>query len=114
MRTVTIPVGQNAFAIGEISPSLFGRFDLARNHLGASTFRNGFVSYRGGFYSRAGTAFVGFSRQTGRAYPPRMITFQFNINQGLALEFGNFYMRPILDGAFVTNAPLRSEERPVG
>ena len=103
---MTVPVQQNAFTIGEVSPSLFGRFDLARNHLGASTFRNGFVSYRGGFYSRAGTAFVGYSRQIGRAYPPRLITFQFNINQGLALEFGNFYMRVILDGAFVTNPPL--------
>ncbi len=102
---MTVPVQQNAFTIGEVSPSLFGRFDLARNHLGASTFRNGFVSYRGGYYSRAGTAFVGFSKQTGRAYPPRLITFQFNINQGLALEFGNFYMRVILDGAFVTNPP---------
>jgi hypothetical protein len=103
---VTVPVGQSAFTVGEVSPALFGRFDLVRNHLGASTFRNGFVSYRGGFYSRAGTAFVGFSRQTGRAYPPRMITFQFNINQGLALEFGNLYMRVVLNGAFVTESPF--------
>jgi hypothetical protein len=103
---VAVPVQQSAFTIGEVSPALFGRFDLARNHLGASTFRNAFVSYRGGFYSRAGTAFVGFSKQTGRAYPPRLIPFQFNINQGLALEFGNLYMRVVLNGAFVTESPF--------
>ena len=58
-------------------------------------------SYRGGAYSRAGTSFVGYSKQTGRAYPPRTITFQFNINQGLALEFGNYYMRVVFNGGFV-------------
>ncbi|HQT65344.1 MAG TPA: hypothetical protein PLO16_12610 [Acidocella sp.] len=68
--------------------------------------RNLFVSYRGGAYSRAGTAFVGFSKQTGRSYPPRMIPFQFSINQGLALEFGNNYMRVVSNGAFVTEAPI--------
>lgn len=64
-----------------------------------------FASYRGGAYSRAGTAFIGFSKQTGRSVPPRMVTFQFNINQGLALEFGNLYMRVVSNGAFVTEAP---------
>ena len=100
---MAVAVTQPAFTAGEISPSLFGRSDLARYHVGASTFRNGFVSYRGGYYSRAGTAFVGFSKQTGRNFPPRLITFQFSINQGLALEFGNFYMRVISDGAYVLN-----------
>ena len=61
------------------------------------------MNYRGGAYSRAGTAFVGFSKQTGRNYPPRMVPYQFSINQGLALEFGNEYMRVISDGAYVTS-----------
>ncbi len=64
--------------------------------------RNAWVHYAGGAYSRAGTSFVGFSKQTGRAYPPRMIDFEFSLDQGLALEFGNFYMRVISAGAFVT------------
>lgn len=97
---------KTAFITGEVSPSLFGHTDLAPLQAGASTARNGFISYRGGFYSRAGTKFVGFSKQTGRAYPPRMVTFQFSVNQGLALEFGNSYMRVILNGAFVTEAPI--------
>ena len=85
---------------------MFGRFDLARLHTALATGRNGFVGYRGGFYSRAGTAFCGFSKQTGRNYPPRLVPFQFSINQGLALEFGNFYMRVVSDGGFVTESPF--------
>lgn len=82
---------------------MFGRVDLAKYAVGASTCRNAFVSFRGGAYSRAGTAFVGFSKQTGRAYPPRLIPFQFSLDQGLPLEFGNQYMRVISDGGFVTD-----------
>lgn len=91
-----------SFTLGEVAPALFGRVDTARLKTGASTMRNIWCSYRGGAYSRAGTAFVGYSKQTGRTLPPRLIPFQFAITQGLALEFGNFYMRVIFDGAQVT------------
>src|SRR5580700_882962 len=100
---MSVPVSLPAFTLGECSPSLFGRFDLARMHLACSTLRNLWVGYQGGAYSRAGTAFVGFSKQTTRSYPPRLIPFQFSINQGLALEFGNFYMRVVSNGAFVSD-----------
>lgn len=100
------PVIESAFTTGEVSPALFGNISLTRMHAAAATLRNFFVRYSGGAYSRAGTEFVGFSKQTGRQYPPRLITFQFSINQGLALEFGNFYMRVILDGAFVLENPI--------
>ena len=100
---MTVPSIQPAFTTGEIAPSLFGRIDVSREHSGAATMRNFYVGFRGGAYSRAGTSFCGFSKQTGRAYPPRLIPFQFSINQGLALEFGNYYMRVIQDGAFVTD-----------
>lgn len=99
------PLIQTSFVSGEVSPALFGNVDLVRMHAAASTMRNMWASYRGGAYSRAGTAMVGFSKQTGRSFPPRLIPFQFSINQGLALEFGNFYMRVIFDGGFVTEAP---------
>lgn len=85
---------------------MYGRSDVAKWHLALTTGRNGFVSYRGGIYSRAGSLFGGFSKQTGRAYPPRLIGFQFNINQGLVLEFGNEYMRVISNGAFITEPPI--------
>jgi Ubiquitin-activating enzyme E1 FCCH domain len=103
---VATPVLIPAWTTGEVAPGLFGRQDLAKLHSGASTMRNFFAHYRGGAYSRPGTRFVGWSAQFGRPYPPRLIPFQFNINQGLILEFGNFYMRVILNGAFVTENPI--------
>ena len=101
-----IPLIKTNFTAGEVSPSLFGHVDLARYAAACSTLRNFYVSYRGGAYSRAGTLFCGYSKQTGRAFPPRLISFQFSIDQGLALEFGNFYMRVIFDGSFVLEPGL--------
>lgn len=92
---------QNSFVAGEISPSLFGRTDLGKYHSGASTMRNFFANYRGGASSRAGTAYVGTCKQPGTGAPPRDIPFQFNINQGYALEFGDQYMRVKSNGAYV-------------
>lgn len=98
---MSTPVLQPSLSAGEVAPALWGREDFAKLHDGAATMRNMFVSIRGGAYSRAGTALVGYSKQTGRKYPPRLITFQFSINQGICLEFGNFYMRPIVNGGYV-------------
>ena len=103
---MSIPFGRWSFTSGEIAPSLYGRVDYAGYINGCSTVRNMVVSYRGGLYSRAGTEFVGFSKQMtlNRSTPPRLIPFQFSINQGLVLEFGERYMRVISDGAFVTES----------
>lgn len=95
---------QNSFSAGEISPSLYGRTDLNKWNQGASTMRNMYVSYRGGSSSRAGLAFVGKCKQPGTDDPPRDINFQYNINQGFALEFGDQYMRVKYRGAYVTEA----------
>lgn len=104
---MSTPLGHWAFAAGELAPGLFGRIDFARYQIGLSTCRNAFISYRGGSYSRPGTHFVGYSLQTVRGtLPPRLITFQFNLNQGICLEFGNFYLRFVIDGAFVLESPV--------
>lgn len=100
------PVNESSFVTGEVAPALFGNVQLARMHSAASTMRNMWPRYSGGAYSRAGLAFTGFSKQTGRTVPPRVISFQFNINQGLVLEFGNYYMRVIFDGGYVTENPF--------
>lgn len=104
---------QQSFAAGELSPSLYGRTDLAKWHIGASTMRNFFVNFRGGASSRAGTAYVGMCKQgapnaggTATDNPPRDIRFQFNINQGYALEFGDEYMRIKSDGAYITETSV--------
>lgn len=101
------PVALHAFSIGEVSPSLFGRQDLARLRVAAATMRNMTVMFQGGAFSRAGLEFVGFSKQTGRNFPPRLIEFEFSIKQSLALEFGNFYMRVISHGGYVTENPFQ-------
>lgn len=106
---MTFPLIQNSFVSGELSPSILGRTDKAQYKNGASTMRNFFVSYKGGAVSRAGFAYVGMCKQgapnsggTSTNNPPRDINFQFNINQGFALEFGDQYMRIKFHGAYVT------------
>ncbi len=99
---------QNGFTAGELSPSLFGRTDYAKYRQAASTMRNGFVNYRGGYNSRAGLRYILASKQTATAsdiLPPRLIPFQFNLNQGYVLEFGNVYMRVIYQGGYVVENP---------
>jgi len=103
---MSVPKIQNAFTLGEVSPTLYGRTDLARMSVAASTARNMFIRYQGGLSSRAGTKFVGFSKQTGRAYAPRIITFQYSASEGFVLEFGNLYMRVISAGEYVTEPAL--------
>ena len=105
---MAVPYIKNSFVSGELSPELWGRTDLTKFSSSASTMRNMYVNYRGGANSRAGTAFVGYSKQTGNGdgLPPRLIPFQFSTDQGLVLEFGDEYMRVISDGAFITEAPL--------
>lgn len=103
---MSIPIAKHSFTAGELSPSMMGRQDTASYQAGATTARNVFVRYTGGHSSRAGTAFVGYSKQTGRAYPPRPIEFQFSSGQALTIEFGHFYARFISQGAYVTETPL--------
>lgn len=100
---MSTPLIETAFVSGELSPGLFGSVDLAHWHTAAATLRNCFVSYRRGAFSRAGTAFVGFSKQTGSSVKPRLVPFQFSIKQGLVLEFGDQYMRVISNGGYVTD-----------
>lgn len=107
----TLTAIQTSFVGGEVSPSLFGRTDLAKYHIGLSTMRNFFPNYRGGSSSRAGLKYVGMCKQaapnlggTMTQYPPRDINFQFSINQGFALEFGDQYMRIKSNGAYVVES----------
>lgn len=105
---MSIPFDKTSFASGELAPSLWGHTDLAKFATGASTMRNCFVGYRGGAYSRAGTRFVGMSKQRADLGDPapRIINWQFNNNQGYTVEFGNFYCRFIFMGGFALEAAV--------
>ncbi len=78
----------NGFIGGELAPSLFAHTDLDKFRNGASTMRNGFVDYRGGYLSRGGLAYVEKSLQNANNVAPRLMPFEFNINQEYGLEFG--------------------------
>jgi hypothetical protein len=103
---LTIPIIETSFNSGELSPSLYGRVELPKWHSGCSVARNMVVNYKGGLFSRAGTAEVGICKQPASATstPPRIIEFRFNIYQSYILEFGDYYMRVVVDGAYVTEA----------
>jgi len=85
---------QTSFSAGELSPTMFGRVDLAKYHVGLAKCFNFFVDYRGGATSRSGTEFCGRSKTS----EPRMIPFQFNTEQTYIMEFGANYMRLYQDG----------------
>jgi hypothetical protein len=96
MSTNTI---QTSFAGGELSPTLFARVDLAKYHIGAARMLNFFVDYRGGASNRSGLELVARCLLSSTAV--RLIPFQFSVVQNYELEFGDFYMRVIKDGALV-------------
>ena len=96
-----------AFSHGELDPALWGRVDLALFSTALSTARNGFIDYRGGFRSRAGTAGVGRSLQSvAPGMWPRLINFDFSLSQQYVVELGNQYARFIYQGGYVTESPF--------
>lgn len=104
-----IPIIQNAMSAGEFSPALYGRSDLEKFKHAASTYRNGFSCYRGGYYSRGGTKYVGQCKQgafglAATVLPPVCIPYQFSVTQGINLEFGDKYVRFVQNGAYIVEA----------
>ncbi|MGB9154417.1 MAG: hypothetical protein WCD70_15175 [Alphaproteobacteria bacterium] len=116
-------VMQEAFVGGELSPGMWGRVTHPKYKFGASTMRNGFVNFQGGYSSRAGLAYVGMCKQAApniggatvnnvsngtpvNSGAPRPIPFQFSVLQAYDLEFGDYYMRVIYQGGYVTEASV--------
>lgn len=100
---MAIPLIQHSVNAGEFSPALYGRTDLQKYRAGCSTLRNMFPAVGGGASSRAGTLFVGLSRQTDANYPPQLIPFQYSVTQGYCLVFSNHEMSVVKNGAYVVN-----------
>ena len=102
---MTTPTIQPSFSAGELSPSLYGRVDLAKYHVGVALARNFFIDYRGGLSNRTGTAMVGQCKDSSTTN--RLIAFQYSTLQTYALIFGNHTMRVVMNGAYVTE-PAKS------
>lgn len=92
-------VAQPALTKGELSPSLYGRVDLAAYYLGLKTCRNFIVRPYGGVVNRAGSRFV--SEVKDSAKKSRLIAFQFSSDDAFVLEFGDHIMRVYYRGAVV-------------
>lgn len=90
---------QTSFAAGELSPSLWGRVDLAKYQVGLRRAKNVFIRPHGGVSNRAGLVFVAEVKDS--ADETRAIPFQFNTTQAYVLEFGDLVMRVIKDGGQV-------------
>ncbi len=85
---------QTSFATGEISPSLYGRPDLAKYSAGLARCENFIIHPHGGVSKRPGMRFV--AKAKGRC---RLVEFEYSIDQSYVLEFGNKYVRFFRDGA---------------
>lgn len=94
---------QRSLAGGEISPSLYGRCDVAKYQSALRTCRNNLVLKMGGTANRPGTQFIGEVKDSSKTV--RLIPFVFNASQTYMLEFGNLYFRVIHNGAYVTVNP---------
>lgn len=85
---------QPSFAGGELSPSLWGRVDLAKYATGLRRCENFLVRPAGGVTRRPGLRFV--ARVKGGKC--RLVAFQYNLDQSYVLEFGAKYVRFYMDG----------------
>lgn len=93
------PVIQPSFAAGELTPSLYGRVDLAKYQVGARTLLNWFVRPYGSVATRAGTEFVGEVYDSSKQ--SRLHGFQFSSVQTYVLEWGDLKLRIIKEGGYV-------------
>lgn len=90
---------QPSFTGGELSPSLYGRVDLAKYQTSLKTCRNFIAMLYGGVRNRPGTRFIAESANS--SYRSRLIPFAFSTTQTYVLEFSHLKMRVYKDGGLV-------------
>jgi hypothetical protein len=93
-------VVQASFTSGELSPSLYGRVDFAKYYTALKTCRNFIVRQYGGVSNRPGTRYIATPKYSGTK-AIKLIPFQFSTIQTYVLEFGDYYMRVIMNGGYV-------------
>lgn len=89
------------FASGELSSSMWGRFDLPIYYSGCERMLNFLAETQGSARYRTGTKYVLHTRRNNAA---NLISFQFNDQQAYILEFTDKFMRIHKDGGVVTEA----------
>lgn len=93
-----------SFAGGEITPELFGRVDLVKFQTGMQLLRNFIPLPHGPFTRRAGTKYVLEAKDSTQ--PVRLIPFEFNVDQTVAIEFGHLYCRFHIGGETLVETGL--------
>lgn len=92
------------FSKGEVSPELYGRFDVASYNAALKRGRNVVVLKTGAVTMRPGLRFVGEVYDSTK--PARLVPFQFNLDQSYALELGQGTMRPSALGGYLLENEL--------
>jgi len=88
-----------AFSAGELSPDMYGRYDVDKHGTGCMILKNWVIMAQGGVYKRPGTRFKAQGGIETEAI--RLIPFEFSTIQAYVLEFGDEYMRVYRDGELV-------------
>lgn len=100
-------ISQPSFTTGELTPSLYGRVDLARFYTALKTCRNFIVRPFGGVMNRAGTGFCTEVKDSTKKV--RLIEFIFSSTQSYVLEVGPQYIRFITNGGYVLDGGVPVE-----
>jgi hypothetical protein len=96
---MSVRVHQHSLSKGEISPRLYGRTDVAGWASAVKRALNVVILKEGGMTQRPGMEFVGPVYDQDRA--PRLVPFQFGMEQSYALELGQGYLRVAALGGLV-------------
>lgn len=89
------------FASGELSPSMWGRFDLPIYYSGCERMLNFLAETQGPARYRTGLQYVMHTRRNNAAH---LIPFQFNDQQAYVLEFTDKFMRIYKDNGIIVEA----------
>lgn len=95
-----VSIIQPTFANGVISPSLYGRVDLASYYNSIKEGVNFIVRPYGGLDNRPGFKFIYPAKYTDKLC--RLIDFQFSKDQTYVIELGDYYMRFYTRGGRIT------------
>lgn len=101
------PFLQTSFTAGEISPALWGQVDLRKYQTGTAVSRNMWVDYRGGQFSRPGTALVAVGLPLATEDPPCLIPFVFSQEQAYVLELSDSAARGKIMRIIYRGEPVR-------
>ena len=88
-----------SFAAGELSPTMYGRTDIAKYDVGAAKLENFIVLRYGGVQNRAGTKYLATTAGNKKAV---LLPFRYNVEQNFIIEITAGKIRFYTQGALVT------------